>query len=43
MKLNPIAKLFKGGEKPAVKLMAITPPRSGERTMLGVQNLVECQ
>ena len=41
MKLNPIAKLFKGGEKPAVKLMAITPPRSGERTMLGVQNMVE--
>ena len=41
MKLNPIAKLFKGGEKPAVKLMAVTPPRSGERTMLGVQNLVE--
>ncbi len=41
MKFNPIAKLFKGGEKPAVKLMAVTPPRSGERTMLGVQNLVE--
>ena len=41
MKLNPIAKIFKGGEKPAVKLMAVTPPRSGERTMLGVQNLVE--
>ena len=40
MKINPIARLFKGGEKPATKLMAVTPPRSGERTMLGVENLV---
>ncbi len=40
MKTNPIARLFKGGEKPATKLMAVTPPRSGERTMLGVENLV---
>ena len=40
MKFNPIARLFKGGEKPATKLMAVTPPRSGERTMLGVENLV---
>ena len=40
MKINPIARLFRGGEKPATKLMAVTPPRSGERTMLGVVNLV---
>ena len=40
MKLNPIARMFKGGEKPATKLMAITPPRTGERTLLGVENLL---
>ena len=40
MKINPIARLFKGGEKPATRLMAVTPPRSGDRTMLGVENLV---
>ena len=40
MKFNPIAGLFKGGERPATKLMAITPPRTGERTMLGVENLL---
>ena len=40
MKLNPIARLFKGGEKPTTRLMAITPPRTGERTLLGVENLL---
>ena len=40
MKLNPIARMFKGGEKPATRLMAITPPRTGERTLLGVENLL---
>ena len=40
MKFNPIAGLFKGGQRPATKLMAITPPRTGERTMLGVENLL---
>ena len=40
MKPNPIARLFKGGEKPATRLMAITPPRTGERTLLGVENLL---
>ena len=40
MKLNPIARLFKGGEKPATRLMAVTPPRTGERTLLGVENLL---
>ena len=40
MRFNPIARLFKGGERPATKLMTITPPRTGERTMLGVENLL---
>lgn len=40
MKLNPIARLFKGGERPATRLMTITPPRTGERTMPGVENLL---
>ena len=40
MKLNPIARIFKGGEKPATRLMAVTPPRTGERTLLGVENLL---
>ena len=40
MKLNPIARLFKGEEKPATRLMTITPPRTGERTLLGVENLL---
>ena len=40
MRFNPIARLFKGGERPATKLMIITPPRTGERTMLGVENLL---
>ena len=40
MRFNPIARLFKGGERPATKLMTITPPRTGERTLLGVENLL---
>ena len=40
MKLNPIARLFKGREKPATRLMAVTPPRTGERILLGVENLL---
>ncbi len=40
MRFNPISRLFKGEEKPATRLMSITPPRSGERTMLGVENLL---
>ncbi len=40
MRFNPIAGLFKGEEKPATRLMSVTPPRSGERTMLGVENLL---
>ena len=40
MRFNPIAGLLKGGERPATKLMTITPLRTGERTMLGVENLL---
>ena len=40
MRPNFIAKIFKGRKEPATRLMAITPPRTGERTMLGVENLL---
>ena len=40
MRPNFIAKIFKGRREPATKLMAVTPPRTGERTMLGVENLL---
>ena len=40
MKWNFIAGMLKGRPQPATKLMAITPPRTGERTMLGVENLL---
>ena len=40
MQLNQIASIFRGGEKPATRLMAITPPRTEERTLLGVENLL---
>ena len=40
MRFNPIAGLLKGSEQPATKLMTITPPRTGERTRLGVENLL---
>ena len=40
MKLNPIARLFKGGDGPAARLMAIAPPRAGGRALLGVENLL---
>ena len=35
-----IRRIFGGGNKPAVKLLAVTPPREGSRTMLGVENMV---
>ena len=38
MKLNLIARLFKGAERPATRLMTITPPRTDGCTMLGVEN-----
>ena len=40
MKWNFITGMLKGRPQPATKLMAITPPRTGERTMLGVENLL---
>ena len=39
MKLNPIRRLFGSDDKTPV-LLAVTPPRSGERTLLGVENLL---
>ena len=41
MKLNPIQWLFGSDSKkrPPV-LLAVTPPRTGERTLLGVENLL---
>ena len=40
MNLNPIRQLFGDkNEKPPV-LLAVTPPRTGERTLLGVENLL---
>ena len=39
MKLNPIRWLKDEDRKPPV-LLAVTPPRSGERTLLGVENLL---
>ena len=41
MKLNPMNILFgKSNPKPPV-LLAVTPPRTGERTLLGVENLLQ--
>ena len=42
MKLNPRKILFGEGKdrKPPV-LLAVTPPRTGERTMLGVENMLQ--
>ncbi len=40
MKVNPINWLLAGENKKPV-LFAITPPRTGERTMLGVENMLQ--
>ena len=40
MQLNPFARLFGRREPPALKLLAVTPPRTGERTLLGGENLL---
>ena len=40
MKPNFIAKILNGRKEPATRLMAVTPPRTGERTLLGVENLL---
>ena len=39
MKLNPIKRLFGNDDKIPV-LLEVTPPRTGERTLLGVENLL---
>ncbi len=39
MKQNPIRRLFASDDKTPV-LLAVTPPRDGERTLLGVENLL---
>ena len=38
MRFNPL-KLFRG-QQPEPVLLAVTPPRTGERTLLGVENLL---
>ncbi len=40
MQLNPLKKLFGRREPPPVKLLAVTPPRTGERTLVAVENLL---
>ena len=42
MKPNPINWLLADEKKKPV-LLAITPPRTGERTMLGVENMLQCE
>ena len=42
MKLNPKEILFgNDGDRKAPVLLAVTPPRTGERTLLGVENLLQ--
>ena len=42
MKLNPMNILFgERRDKRPPKLLAVTPPRTGERTMLGVENMLQ--
>ena len=42
MKLNPKNILFGNDEgKKGPVLLAVTPPRTGERTLLGVENLLQ--
>ena len=41
MKLNPIRWLANDGDKKPPVLLAVTPPRTGERTLLGVENLLQ--
>ena len=40
MKQSLIKRIFGGKPQPATRLLAITPPRTGERTLLGVENLL---
>ncbi|MYD94454.1 MAG: hypothetical protein F4Y02_12360, partial [Chloroflexi bacterium] len=40
MNLNPIRRLFGNDDGKTPVLLAVTPPRDGERTLLGVENLL---
>ena len=40
MQLNRFPRLFRRREPPAVNLLAVTPPRTGERTLVAVENLL---
>ncbi len=40
MKTNPFARLFRGSGKPGTELFAVTPQRTGERTLLGAENFL---
>ena len=40
MRLNPLAWLSGGSESKPPVLLAVTPPRTGERTLLGVENML---
>ena len=41
MNLNPIRRLLNDEDKKPPMLLAVTPPRTGERTMLGVENMLQ--
>ena len=42
MRSNPLAKLFRPQRAaPAPALLAVTPPRAGDRTLLGVENFLQ--
>ena len=41
MKLNPVKRLFDECNRKTPVLLAVTPPRTGERTMLGVENMLQ--
>ena len=38
---SPIKRIFGSGKKNEPVLLSITPPRKGERTMLGVENMLQ--
>ena len=40
MRLNPL-NLFWRGTPPEPVLLSVTPPRTGQRTLLGVENLLQ--
>ena len=40
MKVNPIKWLLNNEAKKPPALLAVTPPRTGERTLLGVENML---